>query len=891
MAAAEEAPWHTLVCRSLFSAFDAEGGTADGLLSAQQLSVCLRVFGLTKTKDEVENLLEDIGEAAPTAPRGAISGVGLDALNGYVEAQLDAGRIDIGKCTSTVEELQHIRRIFQELDADTSGRVGRDEMRANLARLLPELSSQEIEGQMGMLLGAPSVSPHGETKGEAGMDFLEFYDALVSARGEKQDSARIDELVDMLDLDKSGALSQDELRVVLAAMQVPPQTIADAINSMFGEPGENAERKSEVPKHMLAELLSRGLHGEGPAATIDFGELFRLQSAFRAYDSDGSGLLGADELPHLLQAVGLPHDEASSAEFLDLIDADNDGTISWGEFLGALGERKMLSTAVGATIAVDDSHSFSFLHFNKVGEGNSSFLHLRGGEGKGEDSIEEGGQLTSAQPSVMERLMLRMMENHQQKMMRAEANELSISDPDQDETSAEVQAEEGYANDRPGIVTPVRSNSAGNGLHPKHYSPAAKMAQSVRVQSDTVSQEQRLKLRRGRFKCLFRAFLVSIFSALVSATCEGLAHKYYSDEASDHHDEDTYEYQALIYGPALLCTVIEVLTIYHAVMVCAIGYCKTLGIELYPPDPERLFLSSAIARCVMEAPHSFETILGVNPLKNMPHTIGLLIQFWSKARVGVVSFAIRTVLRRVLVRFIGKEFLPLISVPIIIFFNVMLAYRLTRDVLVLALGPHYVTSMFDATLSTAKRVTGQLRIAIMRTIAVAITYRAEMHPMLELLLRHAAFRLKWTGLEEETSKLEEAQSGGLVGSSPTSQKTLVAIESRRELVRNVLPALSRADRLAVVRVLSLALVVDGLVFADEKLFMREVLGAAGFRVSRNRDLDRLAKVYMRATLTPAFFLARFHGGVDEPPMTALERAFDQLRSVFETLLQLLTAFF
>ena len=57
-----------------------------------------------------------------------------------------------------------------------------------------------------------------------------------------------------------------------------------------------------------------------------------LQSAFRTFDHDGSGLISLDELQRVFDTAGTRKDSQLWAEIMREVDRDGDGQIDFGEF-------------------------------------------------------------------------------------------------------------------------------------------------------------------------------------------------------------------------------------------------------------------------------------------------------------------------------------------------------------------------------------------------------------------------------------------------------------------------------------------------------------------------------------------------------------------------------
>jgi len=179
-----------------------------------------------------------------------------------------------------------------------------------------------------------------------------------------------------------------------------------------------------------------------------------------------------------------------------------------------------------------------------------------------------------------------------------------------------------------------------------------------------------------------------------------------------------------------------------------------------------------------------------------------------------------------------KGVFPLIGIPIVAFWNAMLAYQILKAVRTVALCRCCINGVTDALLGVHQELsrqleagvelkkavalsriksfalasrhdsfdptamTAEMKTAILRTVAVAVVQSKRFHPNLELLMKHLMFRLHLDpssieGLDDETVFLEKC-----------------------------LPSLSRLDSYTVLSFMAFALTLDGELSISQKVRAR-----------------------------------------------------------------------
>jgi hypothetical protein len=197
------------------------------------------------------------------------------------------------------------------------------------------------------------------------------------------------------------------------------------------------------------------------------------------------------------------------------------------------------------------------------------------------------------------------------------------------------------------------------------------------------------------------------------------------------------------------------------------------------------------------------------------------------------------VLRRVVSRSAVKGVFPLIGLPIVAFWNAVLANQVMHAVRTVALGRLCIIPATDSLLGMHQELSrqveagvelqkavelsrtksfamanpessfdslampDQLKAAILRAVAVAVVSAREFHPNLELLMKHMVFRLR------------------------IDPETITELDSVDLFLKSCMPSLSRIDSYTVLSVLALALTLDGELAVSEKIFMKSAQAAAG----------------------------------------------------------------
>ena len=196
-------------------------------------------------------------------------------------------------------------------------------------------------------------------------------------------------------------------------------------------------------------------------------------------------------------------------------------------------------------------------------------------------------------------------------------------------------------------------------------------------------------------------------------------------------------------------------------------------------------------------------------------------------------------MRRVVSRSAVKGVFPLIGLPIVAFWNAVLANQVMQAVRTVTLGRMCITGVVDSLLGVHQELARQidagvdlqkavelsrtksfamsnpessfdplampdaLKAASLRAVAVAVVSARVFHPNVELLMKHLMFRLR------------------------VDPETIPDLGDIDTFTKVSLPALSRLDSYTVLSFLALALLLDGEVTTSEKIFMKMAQASCG----------------------------------------------------------------
>ncbi|KRX04829.1 Protein kinase-like domain [Pseudocohnilembus persalinus] len=146
------------------------------------------------------------------------------------------------------------------------------------------------------------------------------YIFLVNYLASKEEKQELLKAFQSLDLDGDGKLSRDELIQGFKEVLQDKQQAEIEVNKIMQKVDKNNSNYIDYSEFLMATIGKENLLTEQ-----------RLQTAFKMFDTDGSGMISIDELKKVFGGAGNVSDQVWM-ELLQQIDNNNDGLISYKEF-------------------------------------------------------------------------------------------------------------------------------------------------------------------------------------------------------------------------------------------------------------------------------------------------------------------------------------------------------------------------------------------------------------------------------------------------------------------------------------------------------------------------------------------------------------------------------
>jgi hypothetical protein len=322
---------------------------------------------------------------------------------------------------------------------------------------------------------------------------------------------------------------------------------------------------------------------------------------------------------------------------------------------------------------------------------------------------------------------------------------------------------------------------------------------------------ERAALRRLERNAWLRAGATGGLSAFIAGVADSVAQPF--------HDSNPALFWAIV-APTLVGTALgEVAYLYWDSLRTVDAMARVAGLDLTAAarDVRRGEVAAALVRAAFELPNPPTPVLGIDPRREQSRWRLLAAGLLYKAKVGLTNFIVKALLRRALGRSAVRAVLTFAAVPVTAVWCAVVSFLTLREARVRVLGPsaarELVTAIFD---EGPRDLSPAARAMALRAVGASIVRTQDLHPNLQALLHEVRAR---------------------TGDSPEADLD----DSRLFLQR--LPALDPDERRLVMRVLKVAVVIDGRLAREEKRLVREAQLACGMPVD-----DRQVHALRRALL-------------------------------------------
>lgn len=337
-----------------------------------------------------------------------------------------------------------------------------------------------------------------------------------------------------------------------------------------------------------------------------------------------------------------------------------------------------------------------------------------------------------------------------------------------------------------------------------------------------LNQQERASMRSVARGAIIRAAIAGAVSGGISAVAEVWATPF-APEGTPLWSAGSLKFWAVVGIATGVAAVAEILFLYWDILRSTHELARAAGLELFGRTRKASddALVDALARAALELPNPIEDDRGINARREASKTRLLVASLAYKAKVGVTSFLVKLLLRRVLTRVLVRgtlqTLLPFVGVPVTAAWNAVVTWWVLREARIRAMGPSASQELVEVIFGDAPALSEAGRVSAARAVAASIVRTQDLHPNLSALLDAVMDQVKDTG-NAELDDVGEFLSG--------------------------LKQLSAVERKVTLQVLAIACIVDGRFSAKERQLWSDALAAAG-RPIEWQTIERLRAAFVR----------------------------------------------
>ncbi len=184
------------------------------------------------------------------------------------------------------------------------------------------------------------------------------------------------------------------------------------------------------------------------------------------------------------------------------------------------------------------------------------------------------------------------------------------------------------------------------------------------------------------------------------------------------------------YAAVGLITIVEILFLYWTALRAISRMGDVIGLAM-AGEPGSGLIAAGLARSALEIPNPHRKIYGIDPYADLSRWRLILWNLAYKAKVGVTSFVLRILLRRVFARAVLRGYIPLLAIPLYAAWNAWITWAVMREARLRALGPFGVAQIID---KAGGREDEAWRTALLHAAGEMVRRGGDSHPNYVLLL-------------------------------------------------------------------------------------------------------------------------------------------------------------
>jgi hypothetical protein len=307
------------------------------------------------------------------------------------------------------------------------------------------------------------------------------------------------------------------------------------------------------------------------------------------------------------------------------------------------------------------------------------------------------------------------------------------------------------------------------------------------------------------------ACLAGTISGGILGASEMVVRRLLVDDMDSANWQEQLPYWSVYLAVALVVSGIEILFLYWNTLRAVARNSAIVGVATSGAELEEA-MARGLSRAALDMPNPREPLYGIDPYARIPRWKLVAYTIAYRVKVGVTSFLVRVLFRRILARAALRFFIPFLAIPVFAVWNGLITWWVLREARIRIMGPVAVRDLRKHLGSIRDDLSPTARELLMKTLAEAIVRSGDAHPNFVILL-HDLFEL----LETDPDHVQKADWN----------------VTKAELER-----LSEMEKAAVAMTLVLAALLDGRVSKGESRFLDEVHQIAGQPFDRKKLLER-----------------------------------------------------
>ena len=263
-----------------------------------------------------------------------------------------------------------------------------------------------------------------------------------------------------------------------------------------------------------------------------------------------------------------------------------------------------------------------------------------------------------------------------------------------------------------------------------------------RVDSQTyiLDDDERKNINRTVRRAIRNAAVIGLISSLVTSAASYLVWPYY-ELSTDFFSPENIHYWKIVGCATLAASVLEIILLYHDILRKVHQITKDAHMTLCSDDAMNRSVIAALARAAMELPNPKKSDIGIDPGKETSRLKALAVSLAYKAKVSVSVFLFRSLVKRIFGRAVSRAYLEFLAIPVVAFWNAMVARKVIHEAKIRVLGPSAAAEIAEKLAECAPLLSPKGNVAVLSAVSACILSTAQLHPNLEIMFRLVRSRL------------------------------------------------------------------------------------------------------------------------------------------------------